>query len=146
MLVLSCIGCLASIISIWKELRFQALHKKLIIGGLVRQPLKLSFQAKRCLNRHLLTKWGIRLAKFGKTVLRTIVLGSLALMALCYALVNILDLSIYEMLLLVGTGALLVAILALFGLLFGYVLYAWRRVVQRRREVKKSAKADNATK
>ena len=56
------------------------------------------------------------------------------------------DLSIYEMLLLVGTGALLVAILALFGLLFGYVLYAWRRVVQRRREVKKSAKADNATK
>lgn len=67
-------------------------------------------------------------------------------MALCYALVNILDLSIYEMLLLVGTGALLVAILALFGLLFGYVLYAWRRAVQRRREVKKSAKADNATK
>ena len=86
------------------------------------------------------------MAKFGKTVLRTIVLGSLALIALCYALVNILDLSIYEMLLLLGTGALLVAILALFGLLFGYVLYAWRRVVQRRREVEKSAKADQSTK
>lgn len=68
------------------------------------------------------------------------------MIALCYALVNILDLSIYEMLLLVGTGALLVTILALFGLLFGYVLYAWRRVVQRRHEVKKSAKADHATK
>ena len=78
------------------------------------------------------------MAKLGKSVLRTIVLGSLALMALCYALVNILDLSIYEMLLLVGTGVLLVAILALFGLLFGCVLYAWRRVVQKRREVKKT--------
>jgi len=84
------------------------------------------------------------LAKFGKSVLRTIVLGSLALMALCYALVNILDLSVYEMLLLVGTGVLLVSILALFGLLFGCVLYACRRVVQKRREVKKRAKADPA--
>lgn len=84
------------------------------------------------------------MAKFGKSVLRTIVLGSLALMALCYALVNILDLSVYEMLLLVGTGVLLVAILALFGLLFGCVLYACRRVVQKRREVKKRAKADPA--
>ena len=65
-------------------------------------------------------------------------------MALCYALVNILDLSVYEMLLLVGTGVLLVAILALFGLLFGCVLYAGRRVVQKRREVKKRAKADPA--
>ena len=62
-----------------------------------------------------------------KNLLRTFIAGMLALLALCYALVSILEIPFYDMLLLVGTGVVIVAVLGFAGFFFGYLLFRLRR-------------------
>ncbi|MBT8140283.1 MAG: hypothetical protein KJP25_10975 [Gammaproteobacteria bacterium] len=57
---------------------------------------------------------------------RTLLLGLLALLAICYALVAYLDRTVYEVLLLLGAGAVAVLVLALLGALCGYLMYRLR--------------------
>ncbi|NNL56175.1 MAG: hypothetical protein HKO71_00355 [Pseudomonadales bacterium] len=65
--------------------------------------------------------------KLKKNLLRTFIAGVLALLALCYALVNILEIAVYDMLLLVGTGVVIVVVLGIAGVLFGFVLFRLRQ-------------------
>lgn len=66
--------------------------------------------------------------KFKKSTSRTVVLGLLALLALCYALVSILERPVYDVMLLMGTGIVFVIVLAVAGLICAGFFYGLRRL------------------
>ena len=63
---------------------------------------------------------------FKKNLPRSVILGVLALAALCYALLSILEVPVYDVLLLVGSGIVIVAVLGLAGSLFGLLIHLVR--------------------
>lgn len=61
-----------------------------------------------------------------RRTLRTVLLGILALAAICFALFAWFDRSAYEISLLLAAGAITVAVLAALGALSGYLIYRLR--------------------
>lgn len=66
---------------------------------------------------------------FKKSLSRTVGLGLLTLIVLCYALVNIVGVSSYDVYVLLGISGLLVIALAAAGFVFAIILHIIKRLI-----------------
>lgn len=72
--------------------------------------------------------------KARRRLLRTVLLGATAIVAICYALFAWFGRSAYEVSLLLAAGTITVAVLALLGAFSGYLMYRFRARPQRKND------------